>query len=78
MKVYSIGREAGCDIVINDNSDATSRRHATLTVMPSGKMTITDQSRNGTYVNGERLNQVRKLKLDDRIMVGYTEILIRW
>ena len=57
MKVYSIGREAGCDIVINDNSDATSRRHATLTVMPSGKMTITDQSRNGTYVNGIKISQ---------------------
>lgn len=56
MKVYSIGREAGCDIVINDNTDATSRRHATLTVMPSGKMTITDQSRNGTYVNGIKIS----------------------
>lgn len=56
MKVYSIGRETGCDIVINDNSDATSRRHATLTVMPSGKMTITDQSRNGTYVNGIKIS----------------------
>ncbi len=56
MKVYSIGREVGCDIVINDSSDATSRRHATLTVMPSGKMTITDQSRNGTYVNGIKIS----------------------
>lgn len=57
MKVYSIGREVGCDIVINDSTDATSRRHATLTVMPSGKMTITDLSRNGTYVNGIRISQ---------------------
>ena len=57
MKVYSIGREAGCDIVINDNTDSTSRRHATLTVLSSGKMTITDQSRNGTYVNGIRISQ---------------------
>ena len=56
MKVYSIGREAGCDIVINDSTDSTSRRHATLTVMPSGKMTITDQSRNGTYVNGIKIS----------------------
>lgn len=55
-KVYSIGRETGCDIVINDTTDATSRRHATLTVMPSGKMTITDQSRNGTYVNGIKIS----------------------
>ena len=56
MKVYSIGREEGCDIVINDNSDVISRRHAILNVMSSGKMTITDQSHNGTYVNGIRIS----------------------
>ncbi|MCC8113259.1 MAG: FHA domain-containing protein [Bacteroidales bacterium] len=55
MKVYSIGREGGCDIVIHDNTDVISRRHAVLNVMPSGKMTITDQSQNGTYVNGIRI-----------------------
>lgn len=57
MKVYSIGREVGCDIVINDNSDVISRRHATLNVAPSGKMTIVDLSHNGTYVNGIRIAQ---------------------
>lgn len=56
MKVYSIGREVGCDIVINDNTDVISRRHAILNVMPSGKMTIVDQSHNGTYVNGIRIS----------------------
>ena len=55
MKVYSIGREAGCDIVINDSTDVISRRHAILNVLPSGKMTIIDQSHNGTYVNGIRI-----------------------
>lgn len=57
MKAYSIGREAGCDIVINDNTDVVSRRHAILTVSSTGKMTITDQSYNGTYVNGIRISQ---------------------
>ena len=57
MKVYSIGRDLGCDIVINDNTDVISRRHATLNVLPSGKMTIVDLSHNGTYVNGIRINQ---------------------
>lgn len=57
MKVYSIGREDGCDIVINDNSDVISRRHATLNVSQSGKMTIVDLSHNGTYVNGIRITQ---------------------
>lgn len=56
MKVYSIGREVGCDIVINDNSDVISRRHAILNVFPSGKMTIVDQSHNGTYVNGIKIS----------------------
>ena len=57
MKVYSIGREMGCDIVINDNSDVISRRHATLNVSSTGKMTIVDLSHNGTYVNGIRISQ---------------------
>lgn len=57
MKVYSIGRESGCDIVINDNTDVISRRHAVLNVSPSGKMTIVDQSQNGTYVNGIRISR---------------------
>ena len=55
MKVYSIGREVGCDIRIDDPTDVISRRHAILNVMPSGKMTIVDQSHNGTYVNGMRI-----------------------
>lgn len=57
MKVYSIGREVGCDIVINDSTDVISRRHAILNVTSSGKMTIVDQSHNGTYVNGIRISQ---------------------
>ena len=56
MKVYSIGRDVACNIVINDNSDVISRRHAILNVSPSGKMTIVDQSHNGTYVNGIRIS----------------------
>lgn len=57
MKVYTIGREEGCDIVINDNTDVISRRHAVINVSPSGKMTIVDYSHNGTYVNGIRIAQ---------------------
>lgn len=55
MKVYSIGREPGCDIIVNDNSNVVSRRHAVLNVTSTGKMTITDMSHNGTYVNGMRI-----------------------
>ena len=48
MKALSIGREQGCDIVINDSTDVISRRHAILNISSSGKITIVDQSRNGT------------------------------
>lgn len=57
MKSYSIGREQGCDIVINDSTDVISRRHAVLTVGPGSKMTILDQSQNGTYINGIRISR---------------------
>lgn len=56
MKTYSIGRDLNCDIVINDATDVISRRHALLNVTSSGKMTIIDQSSNGTYVNGIRIS----------------------
>ena len=55
MKTYSIGRDLGCDIVINDTTDVVSRRHAVLTVASSGKMTLTDLSSNGTYINGIKM-----------------------
>lgn len=57
MKTYSIGRDLNCDIVINDSTDVISRRHALLNITPLGKMTIMDQSCNGTYVNGIRISQ---------------------
>jgi pSer/pThr/pTyr-binding forkhead associated (FHA) protein len=57
MKTFSIGRDLNCDIVMNDSTDVISRRHALLNVTSSGKMTIIDQSSNGTYVNGIRISQ---------------------
>ena len=56
MKTYSIGRDLSSDIVINDNTDVVSRRHAVLNVGTGGKMTITDLSSNGTYVNGIKIS----------------------
>lgn len=56
MKSYSIGRDVNCDIVISDSTDVVSRRHAILNVTSIGKMTIIDQSSNGTYVNGIRIS----------------------
>lgn len=74
MKVYSIGREQGCDIVINDPTDVISRRHATLVVSPTGKMTITDLSHNGTYVNGIRISQNVPVPVTRKDSVSFAQI----
>lgn len=54
-KTYTIGRDTQCDIIINDQTDVISRVHAVLRMKGRKKITITDQSRNGTYINGIRM-----------------------
>lgn len=53
--LYSIGRDSECDIIISDDENIVSRRHATLRVTKGGKYYLSDQSMNGTYVNGIRM-----------------------
>ena len=53
-RIYTIGRDESCDIVIVDSTNTVSRNHATLRI--DGKRCyLTDQSTNGTYRNGIRL-----------------------
>ena len=54
--VYYIGRDESCDIILQDDSNVISRTHAILRVGKGGKYTISDQSMNGTYVNGIRIS----------------------
>ena len=44
-KIYTIGRDEGCDIVIPDNTDVISRLHATIRIEAGDKIFLTDQSR---------------------------------
>lgn len=75
MKAYSIGREAGCDIVIYDSTDVVSRRHAVLNVYPNGKMFIVDQSRNGTYVNGIRVTPNVRVPVTRKDIVSFAHVV---
>lgn len=54
--VFSIGRDDSCDIIIHDESNIISRTHAFLRIGKRGRYTISDQSMNGTYVNGIRIS----------------------
>ena len=66
----SIGRDAGCDVVVPANS--VSRRHARIALEVRG-YTITDSSTNGISVSGERVRSTRLLKRGDVVRVGPEE-----
>ncbi len=74
MKTYSIGRENGCDIIINDNTDVISRRHADLSVSAFGKMTIVDHSSNGTYVNGIRITSGEAVPVSRKDSISFAHV----
>ncbi len=67
--VTTIGRSSMNDLPIADKM--LSRQHARILRDGNGGLTIEDLgSRNGTFVNGERLVHTRPLKSGDRITVG--------
>ena len=67
--VTTIGRSSMNDLPIADKM--LSRQHARIIRDGNGGLAIEDMgSRNGTYVNGERLISVQPLKSGDRITVG--------
>lgn len=72
MKSYSIGREETCNIRLYDTSNMVSRRHATLNVN-GNKMTITDHSSNGTYINGIRITSGTPVPVTRKDVVSFAQ-----
>jgi pSer/pThr/pTyr-binding forkhead associated (FHA) protein len=69
----TIGRGAECDIVVDD--PGVSRRHAV--VKPGrGGFVVTDESANGTFVNGGRLTGAQTLRHGDVLGVGTEEFRV--
>ena len=73
-KIYTIGRDEGCDIVIPDSTDVISRLHATIRVEANDKIFITDQSRNGTYVNGMKMSSNVEIPVSRKDVVSFAHI----
>jgi pSer/pThr/pTyr-binding forkhead associated (FHA) protein len=73
----TVGRGEGCDVCLAWDGDV-SRVHAELERM-GGVWTVSDDglSRNGTYVNGERVSGRRRLRDGDSVRVGDTVIRFR-
>jgi pSer/pThr/pTyr-binding forkhead associated (FHA) protein len=66
-----IGRDTECDIVVPDVG--VSRRHASITPVPGGYL-LTDESSNGTLVNGSRVAGTRILDHGDVLRLHDEEL----
>ena len=73
-KIYTIGRDEGCDIVIPDSTDVISRLHATIRVESNDKIYLTDQSRNGTYINGMKMSSNVEIPVSCKDVVSLAHI----
>lgn len=73
-KVYTIGRDPSCDIVITDSTDVVSRVHASLKVKGRGKYILVDQGRNGTYVNGIKMSPNEEIPVTRKDLISFAHV----
>ena len=66
-----IGRGEGCDL--RPRTDIISRQHCLITVTDSQVLVKDLGSKNGTYVNGNRINAEQGLQANDHVKVGPLE-----
>jgi pSer/pThr/pTyr-binding forkhead associated (FHA) protein len=73
----AIGRHPSCEVALPDDPEV-SRVHAELECL-HGEWTLVDdgRSRNGSYVNGERVRGRRRLRDGDTVAVGRTLLVFR-
>ena len=71
--IRTIGRATGADFIVD--APLVSRVHCRLTALPDGDLEVRDlNSTNGTFVNDERIENVR-LSSGDRLRVGRVELV---
>lgn len=71
-KNATIGRGEECDVVLD--GETVSRRHCSITKWGTAYFLL-DSSRNGTFVNGQRITQVQ-LHDGDQIRVGQNVLMV--
>ncbi|HTI03795.1 MAG TPA: FHA domain-containing protein [Gemmatimonadales bacterium] len=67
-----LGRGRECEVQpVEPNDTIVSRVHAELTVGTTGGLVVRDaESKNGTYLNGQRITKPMPVRLGDKIMLG--------
>ena len=78
MRVYKIGRDASCDVTLDD--DSVSRNHAELLTLEDGRLYLTDcASTNGTCVVRDAQRQpVRQtfVRRSDHVCFGNRQLTV--
>ena len=72
--IYSIGRDPSSDICVADTTMMVSRAHAVLRVKNNGQYTISDQSTNGTYVNGMRISSGVEVPVSRKDTINFAHV----
>lgn len=72
MKRIIIGRANDSDIIIPDEHDDVSRHHAVITFDFFGRMTMSDTSSNGTWINDKKMIKGTSIPItrNDKIQLG--------
>lgn len=73
---FTIGKRADNDLSL-PHDHTVSRAHAILAHYPGGWSVRDLASRNGTYINGERICRERTLRPNDQITIGATRLTYR-
>lgn len=73
MKVVTIGRSTQNDVVIND--PYVGRSHLQIVQKDDGSMYVADfGSKNGTYINGQKIHGEVRLSPSDVVRIGNTTL----
>lgn len=82
QEICSIGAAAGKTMVIHPSLSAVSRDHARIKVRRnsdgSWSFLLCDNSKNGTWVNGELVSECRELQLNDLIEFPDQSVVLRF
>ena len=70
--LITIGRSPECNFPLRGGlvDLVVSRRHCLIDVSPDGVELRDLESRNGTYLNGQRINRPHSLRVGDRVQFG--------
>ena len=72
--IRTVGRATGADFIVD--AALVSRVHCRLTALDDGGLEVRDlESTNGTFVNGQRIDNAR-LTEGDRLQVGRVELMV--